>query len=293
MKHIVLALVLVLLGVFKEVNAWGPVSHLFFASQALPEFDLDSVKQGCDMPDSFYFSNFAQYPNCSIDISFMHNPTTAGYFVKFALNTSNTYSSYSSSSDSLLDPLSLALGFGSHMISDYVGFHSSASYLGIPVTSYLLTFPFMSAIDALAITLSETPLITPSPWESLQAAQFISDASAYYHGISSSFPAFTVQQVYSCIGPWNATATSLAALAELQIKPSQYYQSAVVHFDQFGATSFSEAQKHFLLSNDCAVKAVKYWANLIIQTSVSPQSAVTSTFSYVDSLFAAGSCSPN
>ena len=49
---------------------------------------ISSMKQGCDMPDSFYFVNYADpllFP-CTINIDAMHSPITAGYFVQYALS---------------------------------------------------------------------------------------------------------------------------------------------------------------------------------------------------------------
>lgn len=60
------------------------------------------------------------------------------------------------------DPLSFALGFGSHMVADIVGFHSNGGYLGSTVPSYVTEFQFMSAIDSYFWS-SSSIIQAPSP----------------------------------------------------------------------------------------------------------------------------------
>lgn len=173
-------------------SCWGPVSHLHFATVALASssaessvlgtclcpvqrsltFSLSSsLKQSCDMADAFYFPMWSQKPpNCSIPVFAMHSPVTAGYFVKFAQSpkgqeyvlqrfladppppTTHWWCRFKSST---FDPVSFALGFGSHMVADIVGFNPHGGYLGTPESNFVTVFQFMSAVDGYFLALSD------------------------------------------------------------------------------------------------------------------------------------------
>jgi hypothetical protein len=110
------------------------------------------VKQGCDLPDGFYFANWSQFPDCSVPVDAMHNGVFPGYLVQFALtseaakcvarrppkkeefeshqrsNAHRTHTAHTRTHTRFkrdgFDPLSMALAFGSHVYADVVGFHT-------------------------------------------------------------------------------------------------------------------------------------------------------------------------
>eukprot|EP01116_Phalansterium_solitarium_P000624 TRINITY_DN10451_c0_g1_i1.p2 TRINITY_DN10451_c0_g1~~TRINITY_DN10451_c0_g1_i1.p2 ORF type:complete len:286 (-),score=92.51 TRINITY_DN10451_c0_g1_i1:2118-2975(-) len=261
-------------------GAWGPLSHYLFARQSFKDtkwFHDASIKQGCDMPDSFYFSNFGEFPTCTIPILSMHNPVTAGYFVKFALTQNPT---------STFNPLSFALGYGSHMIADLVGFFPTGGYLGPTVQSYVTAFPFMTAADALASTLDT---LSDSAWATADSSNFVTAAGAFYRSTNPSFPTYSVGDVDNCTMPWQVTQFELTRLSALEVKTT-FYQSALVLFDQFNATTFAETLASFMRSDDCIVKSVQYWTTSVLDANTTPEAAFAQTRTFVINLFASGSC---
>eukprot|EP01112_Ceratiomyxa_fruticulosa_P001024 TRINITY_DN109_c0_g2_i1.p1 TRINITY_DN109_c0_g2~~TRINITY_DN109_c0_g2_i1.p1 ORF type:complete len:281 (+),score=49.13 TRINITY_DN109_c0_g2_i1:75-845(+) len=251
------------------------------------EFDEASIKLGCDQPDSYYFVNFSENPPCNINIDLMHNVITAGYFVQYALSIGAKQRFEGSS----FDPLSFALGYGSHMVADYVGFHSTGAYLGSTVPSYITEFPFMSAIDAQAIYMTGDRLLTEYPWTSDVAAEFVQSASQYYNGVSNgTYPVLNLTEIENCILPWNDTAFTLSAMSTLQVTTG-YFKEALIFFDMFGATTYEEAALHWGLANNCAVLAIQTWAENIVVGGLTPQNAAQQTFNFVDQLFENGKCS--
>lgn len=279
--------VLVVVGlVTRGVEGWGPVSHYYFARQAYANNNLLdlSIKQGCDFPDGTYFANWSEFPNCELPVDDFHNGVTAGYFYQFAVSPAGQ-----KFKTATFDPVSLALGYGSHMIADIVGFYVGKGYLGT-VPSYVTFFPFMTAIDALVSTLTTFP--ANEPWGSLETSAFIAAATSYYNSVNPSFPVFNTTQVANCAMPWASTDDELVQLANLQVSTG-YYQAALVFYDQFNATTFEEATNHFKLSNGCAVDAIQFWASQLQQTGATPQSAYSNTIAHITSNFNAGNCYPS
>eukprot|EP01102_Stenamoeba_stenopodia_P009832 TRINITY_DN2914_c0_g1_i1.p1 TRINITY_DN2914_c0_g1~~TRINITY_DN2914_c0_g1_i1.p1 ORF type:complete len:288 (-),score=54.04 TRINITY_DN2914_c0_g1_i1:154-1017(-) len=270
------------------IAAWGPLSHYHFARESLLSLGYDdaSLKQGCDMPDSFYFVNFAEgvLPPCTINIDAMHSPITAGYFVQYALA-----GKFKSSFNSSFDPLSFALGFGSHMIADFVGFHPDGGYLGTTVPSWITEFPFMTTIDALVLSYGPLPNFD---WTSPDALAFVLEAGQYYRSLNSEFPTYNLTELEICVLPWQDVQNQLGQQATLQFNTA-YYQSALVLFDLFNATSFEETSNHFTMNDNCAMQAIQYWQNQIVVSNNTPEDSFSNTVSYVASLFANGDCAPS
>jgi len=239
------------------------------------------------MPDSFYFVNFAESgaPPCPINVFTMHDPITAGYFVQYALSNQ-----FTSPSDSSFDALSFALGFGSHMIGDLVGFHAGGGYLGTNVLSWITEFPFMTSIDALVLNLNET--LPNFPWASSDAISFLLAAGKYYRSINPNFPTFNQTDLELCVLPWEGVQNELVQQATLQVNTS-YFQKSLVLFDLFNATTFEETSTHFQMNYDCAVQAILYWQNQIVVLMNSPQDSYSNTATFVAHLFANGICAPN
>eukprot|EP01122_Echinamoeba_exundans_P014061 TRINITY_DN6293_c0_g1_i1.p1 TRINITY_DN6293_c0_g1~~TRINITY_DN6293_c0_g1_i1.p1 ORF type:complete len:288 (-),score=53.59 TRINITY_DN6293_c0_g1_i1:110-973(-) len=270
-----------------SAEAWGPISHLYFASSAFPSSDgtlsPSKFSQACDMPDSFYFVNWSEYPNCSIPVDDMHNPITAGYIVQFALT--NEGQQFRSAT---FDPLSFALGYGSHMASDVVGFHANGGYLGSSVPSYVTEFQFMSAIDSYFLTKFS---FSGAQWATDEASNFMAAASVYINKQNPSFAVFNVDQVNACVMPWKGTIESLVKMSTMQAQ-SGYYKNALVFFDQFNATTWEQAESHLNLSLGCAVPTIQFWASQLLDSKATPQQATQNTIAYVNNLFKVGKCTP-
>jgi len=113
------------------------------------------------------------------------------------------------------DPLSFAMGFGSHMVSDAVGFHKNGGYLGSSVQSYVTTFSFMNSIDSLVM--ADYLQDSAEPWITSDANNFVANAGAYYRSINNQYPQFTSQQVAQCTEPWAETISSLLGINKVQV----------------------------------------------------------------------------
>jgi len=268
------------------VRGWGPLSHYYFARQAFSGSTLNlqdsSIKQGCDFPDGTYFANWSEFPNCILPVDDFHNGITAGYFYQFAVSAAGQRFK-----STTFDPLSMALGYGSHMIADIVGFFPGKGYLGT-VPSYVTFFPFMTAIDALVSTLDTFP--PGEEWGSMEASAFLSAATQYYNSIEPTFPQFNTTAVANCALPWAETDNQLVSLANLQASTG-YFKSALVFYDLFNATTFDEASAHFMLSNNCAWNAIQYWTNQLT-TGASPEQAYKNTVAEITGYYSNGSCYP-
>jgi len=264
----------------------GSPESLLLCTASICQFSMNimdsSVKQSCDFPDGTYFANFSQFPNCQLQVAKFHNGITAGYFYQFAISAAGQ-----SFKSATFDPKSFALGYGSHMISDQVGFYPVKGYLGT-VPNYVTFFPFMTAIDALVSTLGTFP--PGEEWGSLESSGFLAAATKYYNNINPSFEPFNTSFVADCALPWAQTDAQLVELANLQASTG-YYQPALVFYDKFNATSFEQAVDHFKLANGCAVQAVQFWGNQM-QNNIDPTLAYSNTLSEIAGYFNANHCYP-
>ncbi len=62
------------------------------------------------------------------------------------------------------------------------------------------------------------------------------------------------------------------------------------HNPQFNAQSPDQARTHFLLSNNCTVETVDYWATLIVDRNSNPQTIFSQTVAFARGLFNQGKC---
>lgn len=280
-----LALVLALLALASVAEAWGPLSHYYFAVQAFPTADPFSVKQGCDLPDGFYFANWSQFPDCSVPVDAMHNGVFPGYLVQFALTPEAAKFKRGG-----FDPLSMALAFGSHVYADVVGFHTPfGGYLGPTVPNYATTWPLMTAIDAhVSHFVSFDPDSTMS---SEVAAEFVAAGTEYAHRANAKYGVYNATAIKKCSDNWGTAGLGLIKVAKLQAA-SSYYQQALIAYDQFNATTFQQTAHHFSLANDCAVALIQHWAQLVWVDELQPETAFAQSYAFSKSLFAKGACTP-
>jgi len=175
------------------------------------------------------------------------------------------------------------------MIADFVGFHPDGGYLGTAVASWISEFPFMTSIDALV--LSNGPLPT-FDWVTPEALEFVYEAGQYYHSINSDFASYNLTQLEICTLPWQNVQNELTQQATLQLSTG-YYQSSLVLFDLFNATTFQETSNHFAMNNECALQAIQYWQNQIVVSNNTPEDSLSNTVGFVTGLFANGTCAPS
>jgi len=269
----------VIFSQFVTVFSWGPVSHLFFAD-ILRQFFLPppGYKQGADAPDAFYFANFAQFPTCEVPIENMHNLVTAGYFLQYTLVN-----------HSPLEYVAIAAGFGSHMIADYVGFHPRGGLLGSTVPSYVSTFPYMTAIDALVLSMYPN-LDISDPWETVMTAQFLANCTAYYHQQEPTFPQYTTTEIANCILPWSDTIYTIAQLAQIQSKSVACLEPILLLLDPFFPPNIGAVTEHFNGQAECVAGAISAWYSAIRDGNTTPKDAAQLVYSYVDNAYISGKC---
>jgi len=270
--------VFLLFCVLPFVTAWGPVSHLYFGETLRQYFLIPyGYKQTVDAPDSFYFPNFAQFPTCTVPIDQYHNLVTAGYFFQYA--RTNQLGLYG---------MSLAAGYGTHMIADYVGFHKDGGILGSTVPSWVSEFPYMTALDGLVLRLYPN-LNVSSPWETDATVQFLVDATNYYHTIDPTIPVWTEEEIGQCLLPWGTTIDTMTILAQLQAD-STYLEQALLYFDSQYSTTYQEVVDHFNANTECIVEAISQWYTALLDSNASPEAAQQLVFTYVDNAYTNGRC---
>eukprot|EP01087_Luapelamoeba_hula_P019018 TRINITY_DN623_c0_g1_i1.p1 TRINITY_DN623_c0_g1~~TRINITY_DN623_c0_g1_i1.p1 ORF type:complete len:300 (-),score=38.87 TRINITY_DN623_c0_g1_i1:37-912(-) len=268
------------------VEAWGPLSHYYFAKQAFPQANQAALKLGCDMPDGFYFANWAQYPNCSVSVDDMHNGVMPGYLVRFAQSAAGQRFKRDG-----FEPLDLALAFGSHVYADVVGFHGpKGGYLGPSVPNYATTWVLMTAIDALVSHRVE--FASDSKLWSPIAAEFVAAGTQFAHAANSKYNAYNASAVQACNQNWGIAGLGLIQAAKLQAE-TVYYQKALIMYDQFNATKFEQTEHNFNLNNECAVLTIQFWANLLLKDpSVTPEAAFSQSYAFAQDLYKKGACTP-
>eukprot|EP01112_Ceratiomyxa_fruticulosa_P017172 TRINITY_DN5297_c0_g1_i2.p1 TRINITY_DN5297_c0_g1~~TRINITY_DN5297_c0_g1_i2.p1 ORF type:complete len:179 (+),score=20.46 TRINITY_DN5297_c0_g1_i2:517-1053(+) len=178
-------------------------------------------------------------------------------------------------------------------MADMVGFWAvgNGAYLSPQsATEFLVTWPLMTAVDALL--LGSYPALNDSyPWTNSDSAEFFAQASQYYHKIYPIFPSYDSQTILDCMLPWNTTCFDINAMSAFQLQ-TQYYQQQMIFSDRFGAKTFNQAEAHFLLSKNCAVKAVQIWIDAILSGDFDPNTAAMHTFEQVGIMFLLKQCQP-
>jgi len=292
---------LIFLGIclITQVKSWGPISHYVFSCMAyFPSTDVgdclcnpsnNDLLIGSDMPDIFYFVNWrSPILACSDALdSHMHDPVFAGYQLLFANSMEGQ-----TFKNAEFDPLSFAMGYGAHIFSDFVGFWPKEGYLvgNASYVAWIPEFTFMVAVDAYLYNINNTCTSFPKQPLSQTGVDFFASSIMKYHAIDPMFPTTNDTEIGICTSAGSKIVKTITGLA--QIESAVSYQEQLVYFDNFGATTFEQAEYNLQMNVGCAIEAVAHWANDILVSNMKPEDAVTDTKNYILKLFMSGVCSP-
>eukprot|EP00656_Telonema_subtile_P000126 TRINITY_DN10058_c0_g1_i1.p1 TRINITY_DN10058_c0_g1~~TRINITY_DN10058_c0_g1_i1.p1 ORF type:complete len:310 (-),score=35.85 TRINITY_DN10058_c0_g1_i1:196-1005(-) len=244
------------------------------------------LQTGSEMPDAFFFGSFATGSSCT-QFRPLHDVVFAGVQLQLALKTPV-------SSD--FNATEFALGYGSHIVGDVAGF-APGGYLGnghLPQSStltqdWLSIWPFMSAVDSyVAHNRSMSPRDLPAL--SAPGGAFMEAAVAAYQKVVPGAASLAAAQAVKCSQEWADAISPIVNMStEMPMSASGW---AMMHNDQYGAGSDSEAQGHFELAHGCAVKAIQLWGQSIVQNHLNATEAEAAVLALYGKMFAAGECSP-
>ncbi|KAH3743479.1 hypothetical protein Pelo_15122 [Pelomyxa schiedti] len=246
------------------VECWGPYTHQVFGSYASDEgLQNGPLVLGSSAPDAFKGLR-----------STMHGLVYAGYQLLCVLvNSSCTSASF--------DTYNFSVGYGGHLCEDMVGHHSDG-YL-TPEYDHELEF----AVDTYL-----TKSTNGFDFRLLQdygdpVYTFVAAASEFYSNYDTSFIPLNYTQAKDSADEFD----NQCRLESPAIVANVAYKSEMVKWDNYGATSFAQAQQHLALAQNCAIEAANFWLQTMLDTH-DPVSANQQTTSFVDSLFAAKKCTP-
>lgn len=313
-----------LLALACSCAAWGPVTHYSFAcssvyshepweqcvaaaSSAAPPrhaaaspVSARSLLIGSSTPDAFFFGAqpFMIASDCPSSAPALHDPVFAAYLVQWAIDGTVGGSSGS------FDAVAFAKGFGSHVMSDMVGFAFKDGYfMANPVAlvndniDWLYTWPLMLAVDAYYFTntsLGSSPDPLPQGAMSPEAAEMLVRAIERYHALNPAAPLLSLREVTACNDVWSEHLA--AVFASTRRTSSATAGSLVLAYDPYRGSLVEEATHAVELQRACAVNAVKYWLNEVAPTNgapTDPQKAFLSTMSFIRSMYATGTCTPS
>jgi hypothetical protein len=276
--------------------AWGPMFHYLSAcsttsdANCLCSGQYDDLLVGSFAPDAFFFggSPFIIASACPANVSAIHDPVFAGYLVNWAPQYSTT--SFNASA--------FALGFGTHVVADAVGFGFPRGYfmadpavLVNQMIDWLYTWPLMVAIDSAVVTSNFTcgKASLPSHGFSTAAATFIAESSVRYAAMKAGFPVVDATTVQTCGSIWQTHVSSVAA-RNFGTPASASLETLVV-YDPYGSQNSAEAQAALIMQETCAVHAISVWQQALA-SGAAPGDAVAATGAALAQLYDKGVCSP-
>jgi hypothetical protein len=287
MKLFALILVFALVGC---THAWGPLTHFSVACSAYTGSTIDSTincfekrsaqVRGADLMDAFFFApKFVEYGHCRQDLQKLHDGVFAGHVVKAAETQ---------------EQLDFALSFGSHVIADFAAFLTSyLSPLGDQVL-WLNVWQHMLVLDARLASRwneasghSRTESAIRSVTEPVERgdAHFLANVTRSYHNVNAESPVASADEILKCSTEWSETIKPTSVEQMRRNEPD--IASAMVFWDK-DAQSSVVANQRFDAFRACAVKAVKHWQSLILNSTISAEDAFNAMPPYV-----VGNCPPN
>jgi hypothetical protein len=295
-------LILVLLAqVLAQAVAWGPLFHYDVAcsstnvsspSTCLCDGAHTELFWGAELPDAGFFgsSAYVMSSKCPAQVAALHDPVFAG----FMLAISPEFRS------ATFDAVAFAKGFGSHVLSDPVGFAfprgffvASANFTVNSGIDWLFTWPQMLAIDAVVATsfVQCGGAAVPRAAMSDEAAAFVAAATARYQTVipAGSFPVLAVADVLTCAASWQL---HLQAVRQVTAATAADAALSRLHaFDPYQSATAAQTLTALTQQRACAMASVASWVG-DISAGVNPETAVNNALQHVQSLYAAGSCAP-
>jgi hypothetical protein len=302
------ALLLVVLA--SRAVAWGPLFH-YRAACSVPASvaaNTTALFLGADSPDAFYFgaSPFlaGAAPACTPDLARLHDPLFAGFQLQLALKEAAAAAREAALYGDSFDAVSFAAGFGSHCLSDMVGFDFPRGYFNAKpaalvgaAVDWLYTWPLMVAVDAAVVTNFSTcrpgdgplPTMLPSGGISAAGAAFMARATAAYRVQNPAFPAVNASTLAACSAGWAQHVQSVTAVA--LSTPAAAARAVAVVYDPYGSTTEQEALAALAMQADCSAAAVSVWQSAIV-AGQSPTQAAEAAYAETAQLYKSGQCAP-
>lgn len=286
-SQLLLLLGIVMISYVDSVEAWGPISHQYVAVQSFGS--ATTTIQGSDSPDAFFFgaNSFSAGVAICPSATQFHNLTFAGYLYKYATTD---------------DEKVFARGFGSHMITDAVGFNPLGGMLstGLNVSgsgslNWLMMWPHMMTIDVLVastynVDVKQYPSVIPS--QSL-IGFLAASAARYSKEVDPKFDPLNPAVVKGCLTNWAAAQRKIIKFEAFEQTLGQSILQARTSFfsqrpNQNSPNAFSESVALLKKQMGCSITATKNWADLV--TRFSPLEAEILTVEKITNLYQFGSC---
>lgn len=270
--------------------AWGPVSHMYFASLA----HQTTTFQGSDAPDGlggFTSPQFSYAPFASScpTSPLLHDPVMAATLLQQARSAHR-------SDDDAYE--SFLISYMNHMVGDLIGFHAGGGYLTNNKTrtrfgavNWTLLWPKMQLIDAfITAERLSSPLPPVQAWSASLAARFTADVNGYFTQRSvPGWTNYTAEVLQECSNEWVGVQNVLLQYYREALAINGTYQGPLLFFDnQVNATMASSAQR-FDRNAACAAKAITTYTSIITE-GVDPPTAFQQLQEQVNLWFAQGMC---
>ena len=273
--------------------AWGPVFHYLVACGAAGSADCMhdgsgvNLMSGAELPDAgfFGFAPFLMGSSCPANAVAIHDPLFAGFMLQLAGNSNTEVSQF-------------AKGFGSHTISDVVGFAFPEGYfMANPAVlvnnniDWLYTWPLMINIDsALWSTManSSQPTVPTKPISAAVAA-FVANATQQYSKVIKDFPVLSAAALTNCSIAWQQHLNSV--IGRVAAVPQSAALSLLNVYDPYHSSTPAASMAALQKQLSCALKGVQTWLGAI-QGGAAPLAAAQQAMGVIESDYEAGHCTP-
>lgn len=270
------------------VQAWGPITHSYFACRQVLGDDDAEVAQclggahpellvGDGFPDAFVFGSFVVGSKCG-DLGAYHNHAFASHLLSQA-------GAYSGS----FNATAFALGYINHMTADGIGFYQSgpivprnSSYL-----DWLHVWQYMNSIDAYLVNKLKLTSV-PSPALSAEGAAFVAEAAqGFKKTVDASVPDISSDLVENCGKAWQQVLKDKGE--EALRMPDDAWQDNLVWFSTDGAQTWQEAASNLQPAFGCVLASWQFYVDQV-ERGHAPGDFEDLVMQQVADLFSSGAC---
>jgi len=237
---------------------------------------------GIIAPDAFFFSPQFTFNSKCKNTPPLHDLIFAGYLVQYSIiHPSPDFNSST-----------FAIGFGTHIAGDMSAFYNDQSYLRSKWPNWLNVWNLMRTVDTYVFQ-KECPCMKKMPTNiSASAAQFISDATAFYKIVNPDFPLVTADEIIECVYEWSTFVNENLRIAQLTSRATN--ENELVVNDPYRATNFNQAFTNLQMAKNCSIEAIQYWIKLATASCASPKEALKDLLAYINYMITdEGMCQPS
>lgn len=285
---------LIFVGLIMIVRCFGPITHALFTCQATSD-DVkrclcgtdgnnkgrdDDLLLGLIAPDAFFFTpNFVFGSKCK-NTPALHDLIFAGYMLQFSII--NPVPGFNASS--------FSVGYATHIAADYPAFQNAHSYLSSKFPNWLNVWSTMKTLDSYVYRAQGSCMAKiPSSISNL-AAQYISDATAFYNANNPDFPIITVDEITECFNDWGTLVNDNLRSATLTQRATN--ENELVINDPYQATTLNQALQNFESVKNCSIASISHWLKLATASCASPREAQRDLVKFIDQMISDGKCQP-